>query len=83
MTKETGSHKVFSGEIYYFGFFSERNGGCRTVCHFYILHRPTHIFCDIFCIISRVYMITWNECFYTQSTRTDKCEYRMQERIVV
>ena len=52
VTKETGSHEVFAGEIY-FGFRFGRNRCYRIVCRLYVPHRPTHVFCDIFCIICR------------------------------
>ena len=38
VTKETGSHEVFAGEIY-FGFRFGRNRCYRIVCRLYVPHR--------------------------------------------
>ncbi len=53
VTKETGSHEVFAGGIY-FGFRFGRNRCYRIVCRLYVPHRPTHVFCDIF-----LYHLSW------------------------
>lgn len=76
VTKETGSHEVFAGEIY-FGFRFGRNRCYRIVCRLYVPHRPTHVFCDIFCIICRGGIMARNKCLYTQSAGADKGEYRL------
>ena len=52
VTKETGSHEVFAGEIY-FGFRFGRNRCYRIVCRLYVPHRPTHVVCDILDVICR------------------------------
>jgi len=75
VTKETGSHEVFAGEIY-FGFRFGRNRCYRIVCRLYVPHRPTHVFCDIFCIICRGGIMARNKCLYTQSAGADKGEDR-------
>ncbi len=76
VTKETGSHEVFAGEIY-FGFRFGRNRCYRIVCRLYVPHRPTHVVCDILGIIYRGGIMARNKCLYTQSAGADKGEYRL------